>query len=242
MFKFKKNKKGQLLQDEDENGMLINSRDEEYHLDDVEDSRQEMSIINRKRSGSGSYDKSNQSNPNSNAKRRKISDRYMLNSSINDIKPLDDDIQDDEEYRKKYKKCQCCSWKCVCITSTLTFIIVIVITLLVLCFSVAPKFAQTTLDNASMVIINGTISNPTNSTITLQTMIQISNAGFLNGSIHESTVTVSNNGITIGTMKMPALNTIANQNTMISIQSVLEITNLNQFKVIVCLLINCIHN
>ena len=235
MFKFKKNKKSSLLQNEDDNGLIINSRDEDYQMDDVEDSRQEMSVINRKQSGSTSYDNPNQSNPNqSNVKRRKISDRYMLNSSVNDIKPLDD-AYDDEEYRKKNKKCLCCSWKCLCLSTTLTLIIIFLTTFMILCFGVAPKFAQTTLDNASMDIINGTILNPTNSSITLQTTIQISNAGFLNGQLQASTVKVSNNGIIIGTMKMPQLNTIANQNTMVSIQSVLEITNINQFRV-------CFHN
>ena len=103
-------------------------------------------------------------------------------------------------------------------------------TFLILYFGVAPEFAQTTLDNASMDIINGTISNPTNSSITLQTTIMISNAGFLSGQLHESTVTVSNNGTKIGTMKMPALNTIANQNAMVSIESVLEITMSNNLE------------
>lgn len=215
MFKFKPS----LLGDDEE--MVINSKNEDYQMDDVEDSRQEM--MPRKRSHSGSSNK-----------RRKISDRYMLNSSLNDIKPLSDennDDYDDEEYKKKNKKCLCCSWKCVCLSSMLTIVVIILCLFLVLYFNVAPKFAQNTLDHATMDIVNGTISDPTDSSITLSTTIMISNAGFLDGELKSSTVTVSNNGIKIGTMKMPKLNTIANQNTMVSVESVLQITNVTQFRV-----------
>ena len=170
-----------------------------------------------------SINPSNQANPSS---RQKKSAEYVRMSA--DIQALDEE----DKYHKRDKKCCCCiSWKCLCLTCTLTLIVIILTLFLVIYFSVAPNFAQKTLDHAQMDIINGTISNPTKSSITLTTTIMISNAGMLDGSIKAFPVIVSNDDIIVGTMMMPELNTIANQNAIITATSVLNISNVTQFQV-----------
>mmetsp|Transcript_48076 Transcript_48076/g.77014 ORF Transcript_48076/g.77014 Transcript_48076/m.77014 type:complete len:624 (-) Transcript_48076:44-1915(-) len=221
MFPFQKNKKRSA-------NLLANGDD---HADNVaiisQNGHHDMEMEDSHRSG-------NNSNSNS-MHRRKVSDRYMMNPSINAVASgnLDDadDVDDEYEHGKKTRKCLCCTWKCVCLSSTLTITVSLIILFLTAYFVLAPKFAQSTLNYASMDIINGTISNPTSDSITLQTSIVVSNAGFLDGSLAASTVTVTNDGITIGTMQMPQLNTKANENTAVSVSSVLQISNATQFKI-----------
>eukprot|EP01083_Nonionella_stella_P185062 673796_1 len=123
-----------------------------------------------------------------------------------------------------------CSWKCLFLSCTLTECLVLLIVILAVVFKVAPQFAQNTLNHSTMEILNGTIYNPTNSSITLNTTIQISNAGFLSGELHSSTVNVSTNGVSFGQMTLPTLQTVANGNTIVQMSSVLQITNKTHFQ------------
>eukprot|EP01083_Nonionella_stella_P198759 729480_1 len=122
------------------------------------------------------------------------------------------------------------TWKCMCLASILTTLITIIIILIVIFTFILPHIAQNSINYATMDIINGTMYNPTNSTITLNATIQVSNTGMFSGIIPPITSTVSNDNIKIGTMKMPQIKTVANQPTIISITTVLYVTNSTQFK------------
>eukprot|EP01083_Nonionella_stella_P279167 949663_1 len=60
-----------------------------------------------------------------------------------------------------------CSWKCICLSCTCTQFLILLIAILAVAFQIAPQFAQNTLDYSTMEILNGTIYNLTNSSITL---------------------------------------------------------------------------
>ena len=137
-------------------------------------------------------------------------------------------------FHKKFndKCCMRCTWKCACLSTTLTCTIAFIVLMLVLFLSVAPKFAQNTLNHASMDIINGSMSNVTNSTITLSTNVMLSNAGMLNGTLHSVKVAVSMDGVEFGTMTLPEMHTVANENCIIKMDVVLEITNKTHFQVL----------
>ena len=135
------------------------------------------------------------------------------------------------EKKSDKKCCMQCTWKCACLSTTLTCSIIVIVLMLVVFFSVAPNFAQSTLNHASMQIISGTMSNVTNNTIYLSTSVMLSNAGMVNGTLHSTKVDVSSNGIVFGTMTTPEMHTVANENSIISMDVVLEITNKTHFQV-----------
>ena len=77
-----------------------------------------------------------------------------------------------------------------------------------------------------MDIVNGTMYNPTNISVS------ISNAGIFSGKIHPFTETVYKQNINIGKMKMSSLRTIANKKPIVSLSSVLHIKSITQFIII----------
>merc|ERR1719384_2760913 len=69
-----------------------------------------------------------------------------------------------------------------------------------------------------------------NAAVFVQHSRLLSNAGMLDGELASNEVTVSNEGIVFGKMVMPALKTKANQNVIISMSTVLTVTNKTQFQ------------
>eukprot|EP01084_Bolivina_argentea_P165160 286986_1 len=162
-------------------------------------------------------------------------EEFSINNIEKQQKPLSsDNIENQQKPTETTKPLKICSinftWKCMCLASILTTLITIIIILIVIFTYILPHIAQNTINYATMDIINGTMYNPTNSTITLNATIQVSNTGMFSGIIPPITSTVSNDNIKIGTMKMPQIKTVANQPTIISITTVLYVTNSTQFK------------
>eukprot|EP01084_Bolivina_argentea_P047991 88461_1 len=154
-------------------------------------------------------------------------------SQYHEMAPVAGSIQQTDDHtaisKDSSSRCVFCSWKCACLT---TWIIVLLLigTLIVMIATVGPQFAQDTLDNAAMDIINGSIVDPTNGSITLHTNVLLSNAGMVDGTLGAHTATVTVDGIEIGTMPMPVIHTVANQNVIVSLSAVLNITNKTQFQ------------
>merc|ERR1719491_860836 len=116
----------------------------------------------------------------------------LINDGDNEMTSMShqDDYPDEQQRKTSYDQfgdnsgkkttrggCSLCSWKCACLTTSLTCSLITLTLLLVTFLSIAPNFAQSTLNNASMDIINGSISNPTNESITMTSTIALSNAG-----------------------------------------------------------------
>ena len=108
--------------------------------------------------------------------------------------------ENDEDLVQKGSSGRCgwCSWKKCCLGTSLTITIITIVLLLWTFLSFAPRFAQETLDNAQMEVLGGSIYDPTNDSVTMNTTIMVSNAGMVDGTLHSIEVSVSNEGIEIG--------------------------------------------
>ena len=79
----------------------------------------------------------------------------------------------EENKKRKQKKCLKCCGICVLLTAVL-----LVIIYLILNFSIVPSLAQSSVNYTIMDLINGSISNPTNTSVFMSSNIKISNSGF----------------------------------------------------------------
>lgn len=150
------------------------------------------------------------------------------NVNNDEYKELENDDQE-EEGKKKNAFCTCLMKKCI-IISIISVILFLVVTFLFLYFMFLPSLVQDDVDNTTMDIINGTIYNPTNNSIDMNTTIKIQNSGGFKAEIGSSINDVYIDNIYVGYMHMPSITTEANKPSIATISTRLYISNVTQFQ------------
>lgn len=138
-----------------------------------------------------------------------------------------------DKYRNRDEACtMTCSftWKCCCIFHWVFELALLIFLCLFLPSVVVPKVAQSVFDAVQMTIINGTISNPTNSTITMDLALQISPI-FVDATMDSVTATVLHESTELGFVELPQLVTSAGKPIVISASLILEVTDVKAFRV-----------
>ena len=102
-------------------------------------------------------------------KKTKRTDHDSSEDGIN----LGKDNQNNKNGKKKYVF----AWKCCLLCTLISIILITVIAYLVINFSVVPSLAQSAVNYTTMDLVNGSISNVTNSSVYMSTTMKIQNTG-----------------------------------------------------------------
>lgn len=159
-----------------------------------------------------------------------------VNNSLlhNNSNSFDDNVQSDKSSSKAPTKDQIkymyCSRFCILLFVVITVVILITMGLII-CLAIFPHFAQRCADSATMEMVSGIIYNPTNDSIQLNATMKLENSGMFSAYLDGATADVYNDGVKLGTMAIPAMQTVGNQVAFVNISTKLNISNVTQFTI-----------